>query len=242
MMRHAGPLAFFKDRDESDPNDPPVHGLFIEKFTDGEKGVRRYVGNDLGPNGEESFGKAIDMAGPAFHNGNPEVLPDLVTGAPRRLLDIDRLAGLPSIFLDDGILYTAAKTRDSLTITLKQRNEDNRILEPFASIIGANLFLNDGEKVQLRWRNQGKPAILDLQPVAGTSYEIYVINDPLYESAVITNPILDPKHDEFAEYYKLLSAVPTDIQFRLQVQFPADTPVEKGSTHIPCMPITSGGG
>jgi hypothetical protein len=97
----------------------------------------------------------------------------------------------------------------------------------------------------LSWRNQGKEASLFLEKSeeVGLSYEIYIVNDPLFESSGITDPILDPKHDEFAEYYKLLTAVPTERQFRLQVVVPPNAPpLERGSTDIPCMPVASGGG
>lgn len=244
MMRHVGPLAFFGP--ENDPQNPPVHGLRIEKAEAALTGVRRYTGG-VGPKGEESFDLVVDFAGADLHNGDRPVAPDLVTGAARNLLDIDNLVGRPSIFLNDGILHTAAKTSDRLTMVLKQRNQPDRNLDPFAKTIGANIYLLEGEVVRLRWRNQGKLAELILEkpePGAGVSYEIFVINDPLFESSVITNPVLDPKHDEFAEYYKLLTAVPTDEQFRLQViqPPPGGPPPERGSTDIPCMSTTKGGG
>lgn len=241
MMRHVGPLSFFGPED--DPQNPPIHGLLIEKITPDPKGVKRYAGSAAGPYGEENFDLAVDMADEKFHNGDRPVDPDLVTGAPRNLLDIDNLVGRPSISFDDGILHTAAKTSGKLTITLKQRGQPDKSLDPFAKVIGANLYLNEDERIRLRWRNQGKEASLILEkPDPGVSYEIYVVNDPLFESSEITNPLLDPKHDEFAEYYKLLTAVPTDQQFRLHVDRPQGPPPERGSTDIPCMPVTKGGG
>ena len=242
LMRHVGPLAFVGD--ESNPQNPPIHGLFIEKLTEGAKGVKKYMGNSIGPLGEESFASVIDMEAPAFHNGNPPVDPDLVSGAARNLLDIDNLAGRPSILLDDGILHTAVKTRQDLTILLKKRGQEPRELPPFASVVGANLYLNnDQEQVLLMWRNQGKFAALELRkPADGVSYEIYIANDPLYEAGEVATAF-HPKHDEFGEYYKLLTAVPTNDQFRLHVQPPPQgaPPLEKGSTDIPCMPVGKGG-
>jgi hypothetical protein len=199
-----------------------------------------YVGNSSGSNGEESFDLAVDMADPKYHNGDRPVEPDLVTGANRNLLDIDPLSSRPSILLNDGIVYTAAKIQPGLILTLKQRGKPDRVLQPFASLIGANLYLNEDEKVLLTWRNLGKLEQLILKrPAADVSYEIYIVNDPLYENDTITNPALNPKHDEFAEYYKLFTAVPTNEQFRLEVKPDLNVPVvERGSTMIPCMPVT----
>ena len=259
MMRHVGPLAFLP-HDNDDPTDPttppPVHGLFIEKFG-GPKSVRRYTGNAAGSKGEQTFGLAIDMQDATFHKGNPDTLPDPITGeerplldprtgAPRRLLDIDNLVGRPSIFLGDGILHSALTTSPDLEIVLKRRGEVVKQMPPFAKLLGVNIYLGDGERIRLKWRNQGKEATLFLEkPKPGVSYEIYVANDPLFESpAISTNPELDPKHDEFAEYYKLFTAVPTDEQFRLFLPpRPEGTPpIDRGSTDIPCMSTSNGGG
>jgi hypothetical protein len=244
MMRHVGPLAFVGSED------PPLHGMLIEKITQGAKGVRKYVGNAIGPKGEESFDLAIDMEGATFHKGNPPGLPDLVTGRARNLLEVDNLVGRPSIMLNDGIFHTAAKTSPQLTITLKHRTKPDLGLLPFAKLIGANIHLTADESVVLTWRNQGKLAGLELKkPEDGLSYEVYIINDPLFESSEtisqldpVTGQPLEPKHDEFAEYYKLLTVVPSDDQFRLRVDPPPPgaPPLERGSTDIPCMPVTKG--
>jgi len=237
MMRHVGALAFVGP---DDAQDPPIHGLIIRKVTEGPKGIKMYTGAAAQPRGEESLLLAVNMGAAPFHNGNPAVDPDLVTNNPRRLLDIDPLAGRPSIFIDDGIFHTAAKTRDGLALSLKQRGMADVALEPFAALIGANIYLEDEEILALTWRNQGKLETLPLtKPADGVSYEIYIVNDPLYENDSITNTALDPKHDEFAEYYKVLTAVPTNKQFRLEVKkaVPAGPPIERGTTMIPCMTI-----
>jgi hypothetical protein len=241
MMRHVGPLAFFDP--EGDPQ-IPLHGFHIEKVGAASTGVRRYTGPNMGPKGEENFDQVVDIARAPYHDTDRPVAPDLSTNLSRNLLDIDNLVGRPSIFLNDGILHTAAKTDPNLTITLRNPQKPDMVLPAFAKLIGANLYLNSGEVVRLRWLNQGKQASLELQkPDAGVSYEIYIIHDPLFESSEATNLRLDPKHDEFAEYYKLLSAVPTDEQFRLHVEKPpvGAPPVPRGSTDIPCMPTTKGG-
>jgi hypothetical protein len=243
MMRHVGPLAFFDP--DGDPQ-IPLHGFHIEKVNAASTGVLRYTGSNIGPKGEEDFDRVVDIARAPYHDTDRQVDPDLSTpNLSRNLLDIDNLVGRPSIFLNDGILHTAAKTDPGLTITLRHPQKGDKGLTPFAKLIGANLYLNSGEVVRLRWLNQGKQASLELQkPDPGVSYEIYIINDPLFESSIATNLKLDPKHDEFAEYYKLLSAVPTNEQFRLHVEKPpaGAPPVPRGSTDIPCMSTTKGGG
>jgi hypothetical protein len=70
----------------------------------------------------------------------------------------------------------------------------------------------------------------------GTYYEVYVINDPLYEDED------EPKsHDELAEYYKVLPTVPTGDRFKMEVEFPQPVPHDKGTSKTPCMPVVISG-
>lgn len=229
MMRHVGPLSFIGDGD-------PIHGLVIRKVAPGEKFVKVYEPGTPSTEGE-GLSFAINLQGPEFHNGNPDVGQDPVTELPRKLLDVDPLGGRPSLFLDDGVFYTAAKTRPEFEITLKKEGIADKPLPPIASLIGANMYLDDDtSSVTMAWRQQGKVQTLVLKRAPGISYEVYIMNDPLYESDKITDVQTDPKHDEFREYYKILPGVPSSEQFRLAYKRPEEA-VDRGSTRTPCMPV-----
>ena len=238
MMRHVGPLAFVEDEAEGQT---PLHGMIISKSTDGAKSIRSFAPTTaLADGAPEGLDLAINFESQAFHAGNPESGVDPVTKATFRLLDVDPLGGRPSILVDDGTFYTAAKTRPELRIILKQPDGTDRVLAPFASLIGAAISMsNQDDSVIVQWRQYGRLETLELKRDPGISYEIYVVNDPLYERDAVTDLTVDPKHDEFREYYKILNRVPTDKQFRLAVESPPPStqPVPRGSTRTPCMAI-----
>jgi hypothetical protein len=237
MMRHVGPLTFGETLTD-DPEEPIIHGFFIQKVTNGSKGVRKFDPAIPPPEGEpDSLNLAVDMASQQFHNGNPDLSIDPLTMKPRKLLDVDPLGGRPSIFIDDGTFYTAAKTRDNITVTLQKTDNPDQLLAPFASLIGANIYLNNPqESVVVKFRNQGRFEVLELtKPAADVSYEIYIVNDPLYENDSAT----EPKHDEFREYYKILPNVDTSKQLRLKVDTPPQS-IERGTTRTPCMSVLKG--
>lgn len=238
MMRHIGPLAYIGS---DSPVDAPIHGMDIRKVTDGPKGIRSFIPTTPPADGDpQSLGLAIDFQTAGFHNGNPQSI-DPRTNEPFHLLDIDPLGSRPSILLDDGTFYTAALTRSDLTIRLQHPDGSDRVLAPFASLIGADISLEEDSSLVILWRQFGKLERLELERTEGTSYEIYIVNDPLFESNSIDDLEKDPKHDEFREYYKILHRVPTNQQFRLSVDVPPVT-VSRGSTRTPCMSIIKGGG
>lgn len=218
-MRHVGPLPYALSPPDFD-GDPPIHGMAIAVERN-PKGIRAYDG-EPGPEGE-SFNLAINLDGQDFHNGS--------TG------QIDKLNGRPSILLNDAVLYTADKTSPQLTIDLKRNGQQVRTLEPFASLIGGNIYLDEGDSVSVRWMAQGMLEELKLaKSTTGSSYEIYIVNDPLYES----NALFIPAHDEFKEYYKLCPEVALENQFRLDVKTDNGMPLpvmERGSTKTPCMSV-----
>ena len=241
MMRHAGPLAFVVTDQDGGTS---LHGMQIRKTpaNGGAVGVRSFMPNGAQPDGApDGLALAIDLQRSDFHNGNP-VVGNAASTFPFRLLDVDPLGGRPSILLQDGVLYTAAKTLPKLEIKLTDvAGNKIRDLDPFASLIGAAIPLEDGTSVVIRWQLQGNAQTLNLTKEAGVSYEIYVVNDPLFESEE-TNPDTDPIHDELQEYYKILPRVPTDQQFRLEVKRPQNDPPPRGSTRAPCMAVIKGGG
>jgi hypothetical protein len=221
-MRHVGPLPYALSSPTAPPgsNSPPIHGMSITVERN-PKGIKAYDG-EPGPYAE-SLKLAINLDGTDYHNGT--------TGK------IDMLSGRPSIFLDDVVLYTADKTSSELAINLMQNGAPIRSLEPFASLIGGNIYLDNGDTVIVKWMAQGILEELRLsKPANGSSYEIYIVNDPLYESA--SDDI--PGHDELREYYKLLPEITLENQFRLDVKPRNGTPLaamNRGSTKTPCMSV-----
>ncbi|HKR13297.1 MAG TPA: hypothetical protein VJT15_14640 [Pyrinomonadaceae bacterium] len=215
-MRHVGPLPYALSSPDFE-DDPPIHGMSIAVRAN-PKGVRAYRGN---PNSEgEALNLAINLDGEGFHNG--------ATG------EIDRLNGRPSILLNDVVFYTADKTSADLSIDLKRNGQQVRALPPFASLIGGNIYLDNGDSVIVKWMAQGLLEELKLTRLAnGSSYEIYIVNDPLYES----DSLGIPAHDEFREYYKLLPAITLENQFRLDVKPIQGVKPPRGSTKTPCMTV-----
>ena len=128
---------------------------------------------------------------------------------------------------------------ENIKVKLTRGNEV-RPLDPFASLIGANIYLNEGEVLVMNWRELGLSRTLSLTKpkpnAAGTTYEVYIINDPLYEDEE------EPKgHDELAQYYKVLPSVSTDDRFKMEVEFIQPVASDKGTSKSPCMPVVVGG-
>lgn len=219
-MRHVGPLPYALQTIGAVEGDPPIHGMAIsvEKTP---KGIVAFNSEKSSLEGESLY-QAINIQGTNFHGGN--------------LGEVDVLNGRPSILLNDAVLYTADKTDRELTINLKRNARQVRRLQPFASLIGGNIYLDPEDSVTVMWQVQGVIEELKLpKRNDGVSYEIYIVNDPLYENETL--PI--PEHDEFREYYKLFPQVPLQDQFRLEVIPPAmNAPApDRGSTRIPCMSV-----
>jgi hypothetical protein len=220
-MRHVGPLPYALTP-PGFPDDPPIHGMTI-MVKKAPKGVKAFIAKNPSTEGE-GLDLAINLEGADFH-------PDGV--GPISMLD-----GRPSILLNDAVFYTADKISPQITVDLTRKNAKVKRLAQFASLIGANIYLDPGDHVSLFWRPQGMVEELELvKPDNGISYEIYIVNDPLYES----DSILIPEHDEFREYYKLLPEVPLASQFRLEVLKTAGPNVPpvalRGSTRTPCMTV-----
>jgi len=229
MARHVGPLPYAFPAPGGSAGDPPIHGFQILVQTN-PKGVKAYTG-PITALGEDALSKSINFNSGQFHIG--------------RVGGIDELGGRPSVIFNDGLFYTAAKTPNGTDIKLERDGAAVVQLDPIGSLIGANIKLDNGDRVVLKWHSQGRVKTLPLvKPAAGTTYEIYIINDPLFEEEITGIP----KHEEFDEYYKLLREVPPpgspagtplkpfrpEHQFRLKITPPAG-PV-RGSTEIPCMP------
>lgn len=234
LMRHVGLLK---------PIPGESHGFLIE-VAPGQRGVRKYDGSNPTQEPEaETLGLAINLQ-------------DLHSGKTR----VDETGGRPSLFLNDAIFYTAQRTDPGLVVDLMRGGSKVKRLTPFTSLIGANIYLDQNQKIVVRRRESGRVDELELprpasgsrvvvrrrqggqvdelqlmEPPAGSSYEIYISNDP---------PVLLPTpHDELTEYYDVLPDVPQRERFTLD--FPSAVAPQAaaaksnffGSTRTPCMPV-----
>src|SRR5215213_145772 len=184
LARLLGPLEFAVPVPGSTVVD---HGFII--LTEQPAGIRGYDGPTTPP--IESFRKAVDLS--KLHPGKTAVH----TPAAR-----------PSIHMNDGIFYSAETTHPDLEIELHRNGQFAQRATPFASLIAANIY----NPSRVTWRQNGAPQQLLLGRLpAGFSYEIYVINEPLFETR--TDPPTTP-HDELEEYYKILPQVPPEERFK----------------------------
>lgn len=117
LMRHYGPLAF---RDTNS-----IEGLLIARNPVGN--VSMYTGRWTKHG--DALTAAIDLRSEEFHASNE--------------LRIDLNATRPSIMIQDGIFHTAAKTSDKLKMKLT-RGKEQRDMPSFATLIGANIYLEQG--------------------------------------------------------------------------------------------------
>ncbi len=222
LMRHIGQLAFIAPPSGVDPR----FGMTI-RVNDDPKGVKRYDPPD--PDHTSSEGEGLGLAIDLEHL--PAQRRESVGG-------VNSLDGRPSILFNDAVFYTAAKTSKDVTVRLKK--DDVVVVEkldPFARVIGANIYLDNADSsVLVEWVQQGLPKVLELLKPEdeSLSYEIYIVNEPLYEEE---EPTL-PRHDELKEYFKILP----EARERFELEVPSDTPdAERGSTTTPCMPVIKGG-
>ena len=79
------------------------------------------------------------------------------------------------------------------------------------------------------WRPDGRDVQFAFERVANQTHEIYVSNEPLFQDDDPQSPF---KHDEFAEFYKILREVPNEEQFVLDTP-----PPSRGSLRTPCMSV-----
>ena len=213
MARIPGPLPSVS----VDPTDPTLtHGLLIRTagLPANGKGVKAYEG----PKTDEGYR--------LFDGFTLSEILDVSPGS------VDPVGGLPSIFIDHGIFYLADKVivKANLVkfggVTIIKRTD-------VPTIVGANIYLDPnvtGQKVNLRWRQNGTDVTLDLNPSKDFTHEIYVINEPLFEP----DSPQTPQHDEFAEYFNILPAVIPEERYSLVFLEPIP---DRGSTRTPCMSV-----
>lgn len=213
LMRHCGPLAFV-----SPPQDQPVFGLHL--IASAPRGLQKYQGGPL-PGGEDSLDLAIDLKSETFHHSMP--------------IEVDVNEGRPSIFLNDGIFYTADIADADLGIKLLKDGHELGPMGSFATLIGSNIYLMDDDVLSVRWSRKDHAETFALKkPAEASSYEIYIHNDPLF-----VDPEFPEAHDELKQYYEMLSSIPTADQFSLKIP-PAALKTPRGTPRTLCMSVMLG--
>jgi hypothetical protein len=220
MMRRQGPLT----TTGADPTN--THGLLIRTagLVPSQKGVKAYDGTTPSTEGTKFF-DSFDMS-------------DIMHVPPGA---VSPCGGQPSILIDHGVFYTADKVPmhpPELTAQLVKKTPPGTPpkvidLAEIPTIIGANIYLDPqvpGQQVTLLWRQNGQDVHLDLKPSPNFTYEIYVINEPLFEEDSPTGP----SHDEFEQYFQILPGVPQNQQFKLVIN---GTIPDRGTTRAPCMSV-----
>ena len=210
LMRHLAPLSYLPDDTGNQ-----IYGLEI--LANPRSDLNMYTGEPL-RGGEETFELALDLEGKMFH-GKP--------------VEVDLVAGRPSILMNSGTFYSAEKTPSKMIVNLK-RGKSVKPLGSFANLIGANIDLKEKETLTIRWLEMGVVRALELKRKEGSTYEIYILNDPLF-----VDPEAGEVHDELREYYKILGSIPPEERFELEID-PKTIP--KGTPATLCMPVVKGGG
>lgn len=198
--------------------DPPAGGG-VYAYTPGETFDRNAADND-----DHDLRWAIDLEGPEFHDGP---------------LGTDAAGILPGIELSHGVFHTVLRTEaDDVNVTRKGGSKPDSILRSIAHVIGAHLAPPEGSSLLVKWQECGLDRSLRLpraEDPAGTSYEIYVRNDPPGFSA-------GPGHDELEQYYQVIrqggTAVGAAARFTLEA-IPVKAPFFT-TDRIPCMPVVLG--
>ena len=160
----------------------------------------------------------------------------------------------PGVEINGGIsyLHTAFLKEDTIAVT-QGANTAHPVpqtpLAGLASIVGANLYFDGGDRAIVRCSSFTEPLRLPLLP-AGSSYEIYIDNNPLFE------PDNAFPHGEMEEYYRVIKKVgrgdiPLEEQFELQFPNLDESSAtgtgkftisdERATIRIPCMSTTLDG-
>jgi hypothetical protein len=132
---------------------------------------------------------------------------DFKTLYPQMGVQTDKVT--PGITLTDGLLYTATPT-DPNDVTPELVAPDGSLtdLHRIGAVIGANIYLEQGQSVLLEWTTGAGPQQLRLpQPKnVGGGYAISIANEP---------PEGAPVHNDFQEYYNIITNVRPDQEYDL---------------------------
>jgi hypothetical protein len=150
----------------------------------------------------------------------------------------------PTIRIMDGLFFTARSTNPA-DVAVKLTNVGNvdRPLKSVARIIGANVYLKDGEQLILKWFGEGETKALALPKKKAIDRPalIYIDNSPALMPS-------QPNHSEFAEYFKVITNATAatknfDVDFQL-IGNGGNESIEgipHGTDRAPCMPAVVGG-
>jgi len=206
-------------------------GLKIRVFPGTQDGVRKFEKD------QTNFDRSVPGLDANNPNGNDprdfRWCVDLQTQqAAMPIFQIDPTGISPSITMTDGLFHTARLTDPSIVkVQLIRSNGNKEPLERVARIIGANIYLEDNQKVVLDWFADGKEQKLDLPKIKDDRTAlIYIDNSPSLM------PSGKPDHSEFIEYFKVTNAdTPFDVDFDIV------GPATAGTDLAPCMSVPVGG-
>jgi hypothetical protein len=144
----------------------------------------------------------------------------------------------PTIRILDGLFFTARQTNPAdLAVKLTNVGNPDKPLKTVARIIGANVYLQDGEQLILQWFAEGetKTLILPKKKAIDGPALIYIDNSPALMPS-------QPDHSEFAEYFKVITnATDATKKFNIDFQLIGNGGVPHGTDRAPCMPAVVGG-
>lgn len=189
---------------------------------------------DTGQGVDTDFRWVMNLEGALFHE---------------RQLDSDVFRTQHHILLRGGeyFFHTADRT-SGLPIVREGGGKPERPLASIASIVGANLYLHEGQCFVVRWNDGRKEQTLPLEkPAAGIVHEVYVENSPLFEEQSAPQ-----RHSELRAYYQIIKGHGS-AEFNLRMDgevepancdvsaAPAKFSPRDGSARIPCQSITLDG-
>lgn len=171
-----------------------------------------------------------------------------------RELEVKTPKTRPGVRIENGVCYLYTARIKKGDIEVFQGYDPKWRLKGIASVVGANLYLDDeGEAVVTCHRGDAGDFVLPIYKPTDNrvSYEIYIDNSPLFEP-----PSAPASHSELKEYYKVLKEkastddIPEPEQFNLVFLNEGEEALQRGSSkydtlfssiRIPCMSTTLDG-
>jgi hypothetical protein len=226
-MRHLGPLKFRNSEGMlievrgGDPVDPAA----FKMVGNGPMNL-----NDINGMPEDDFRWILNLEGELFHD---------------QRLNAPVFASQNVIRLQRGEYFFKTAARPDLRLRYQRRggNKPDKEIAAIGAIASASVYLGEDQRLVMKWQDatQEQDRTLSLPKLAGTFYEIYIENTPLF-----LNPPSEAelaRRDEFIEYYKLLPdvpAVPLGRRFAVVPEIrPSDgaQPLQEGTPEVPCQVV-----